>query len=61
MVREVGRRIEVASSVMRMLYRSVEVKRDLNQKARFSIYRSIYVPTLSSGHELRVVTERTRW
>ena len=46
--------------MMRALYRSVVVKRELSQKAKLSIYRSIYVPTLTYGHELWVVTERTR-
>ncbi len=36
------------------------VKRELSQKAKLSIYWSIFVPTLSYGHELWVVTERTR-
>uniref|UniRef100_A0A669BJZ3 Reverse transcriptase domain-containing protein n=1 Tax=Oreochromis niloticus TaxID=8128 RepID=A0A669BJZ3_ORENI len=42
------------------LERSVVVKRELSVKAKLSIYRSIYVPTLTYGHELWVVTERTR-
>uniref|UniRef100_A0A3Q3XBL8 RING-type domain-containing protein n=1 Tax=Mola mola TaxID=94237 RepID=A0A3Q3XBL8_MOLML len=49
-----------ASAVMRTLKRSVVVKRELSQKAKLSIYRSIYVPTLTYGHELWVVTERMR-
>jgi len=43
MEREMDRRIGAASAVMRALYRSVVV-----------IYRSIYVPTLTYGHELWV-------
>ncbi|KAI3353065.1 hypothetical protein L3Q82_019630 [Scortum barcoo] len=31
-----------------------------SKKAKLSIYRSIYVPTLTYGHELWVMTERTR-
>uniref|UniRef100_A0A8C6PI18 Reverse transcriptase domain-containing protein n=1 Tax=Nothobranchius furzeri TaxID=105023 RepID=A0A8C6PI18_NOTFU len=58
--REIDRRIGVASAVMRALYRSVVVKRELSQKAKLSIYRSIYVPTLTYGHEFWVVTEKTR-
>uniref|UniRef100_A0A8C6M0A0 Reverse transcriptase domain-containing protein n=1 Tax=Nothobranchius furzeri TaxID=105023 RepID=A0A8C6M0A0_NOTFU len=58
--REIDRRIGAASAVMLALYRSVVVKRELSQKAMLSIYRSIYVPTLTYGHELWVVTERTR-
>ena len=33
---------------------------DLNQKARFSVYRSIFVPTFTYGHELWVETDRMR-
>uniref|UniRef100_A0A8C6W0Z1 Reverse transcriptase domain-containing protein n=1 Tax=Nothobranchius furzeri TaxID=105023 RepID=A0A8C6W0Z1_NOTFU len=58
--REINRRIGAASAVMRALYRSVVVKRELSQKAKLSIYRLIYVPTLTYGHELWVVAERTR-
>jgi len=52
MEREMDRRIGAASAVMRALYRSVVVKRELSRKAMLSIYRSIYVPTLTYGHEL---------
>uniref|UniRef100_A0A8C6LTA7 Reverse transcriptase domain-containing protein n=1 Tax=Nothobranchius furzeri TaxID=105023 RepID=A0A8C6LTA7_NOTFU len=58
--REIDRQIGDASAVMRALYQSVEVKRKLSQRAKLSIYRSIYVPTLTYGHELWVVAERTR-
>ena len=36
------------------------MKKELSQKVKLSIYRSIYVPILTYGHELWVVTERTR-
>ena len=36
------------------------MKRELSRKAKLSIYRSIYVPTLTYGHELWVMTERIR-
>ncbi len=36
------------------------VKKELSRKAKLSIYWSIYVPTLTYGHELWVMTERTR-
>ncbi|TWW74403.1 hypothetical protein D4764_14G0004060 [Takifugu flavidus] len=41
-------------------HRSVVVKRELSQKGKLSIYRSIFVPTLTYGHELWVMTKRTR-
>ncbi|XP_055016887.1 AP-5 complex subunit sigma-1 isoform X2 [Boleophthalmus pectinirostris] len=59
MEREIDRWIGAASAVMWSLYRTV-VKRELSRKAKLSIYRSIYVPTLTYGHELWVETERTR-
>uniref|UniRef100_A0A672FD98 Reverse transcriptase domain-containing protein n=1 Tax=Salarias fasciatus TaxID=181472 RepID=A0A672FD98_SALFA len=60
MEREIDRRIGAAAAVMQSLYRSVVVKKELSRKAKLSIYRSIYVPTLTYGHELWVMTERTR-
>uniref|UniRef100_A0AAY5JVS7 Reverse transcriptase domain-containing protein n=1 Tax=Esox lucius TaxID=8010 RepID=A0AAY5JVS7_ESOLU len=60
MEREIDRRIGAASAVMWSMYRSVVVKKEVSRKAKLSIYRSIYVPTLTYGHELCVMTERTR-
>ncbi|TWW75469.1 hypothetical protein D4764_13G0001310 [Takifugu flavidus] len=60
MEQEIDRWIGAASAVMRTLHRSVVVKRELSRKAKLSIYRSIFVPTLTYGHELWVMTERTR-
>ncbi len=61
MEREIERRIGAASAVMRSMYWSIVVKNELSRKAKISIYRSIYVPTLTYGHELWVMTERTRF
>ncbi|KAK3542727.1 hypothetical protein QTP70_000092 [Hemibagrus guttatus] len=60
MVCEIDRRIGAAAAVMRSMYRSVVVKKELSRKAKLSIYQSIYVPTLTYGHELWVMTERVR-
>ncbi|TWW76641.1 hypothetical protein D4764_12G0000310 [Takifugu flavidus] len=60
MEREIDRRIGAASAVMRALNRSVVVKKELSRKAKFSIYRSIYVPVLTYGRQRWVMTERTR-
>ncbi|KAK3540844.1 hypothetical protein QTP86_002355 [Hemibagrus guttatus] len=60
MDREIDRRIGAAAAVMRSMYRSVVVKKELSRKAKLSIYQSIYVPTLTYGHELWVMTERIR-
>ncbi|TWW56294.1 hypothetical protein D4764_08G0002810 [Takifugu flavidus] len=59
MKREIDRRIGAASAVMWALNRSAVVKRELSRKARLSIYRSIYVPVLTYGHQCWVMTERT--
>ncbi|KAI3364655.1 hypothetical protein L3Q82_011436 [Scortum barcoo] len=42
MEREIDRRIGAASAVMRSVYRTVVVKKELSRKAKLSIYRSIY-------------------
>ncbi|KAK3517257.1 hypothetical protein QTP70_001616, partial [Hemibagrus guttatus] len=60
MDREIDRRIGAAAAVMRSMYRSVVVKKELSWKAKLSIYQSIYVTTLTYGHELWVMTERVR-
>ncbi|KAK3556664.1 hypothetical protein QTP70_011924 [Hemibagrus guttatus] len=57
---EIDIRISGAAAVMRSRYRSVVVKKELSQKAKLSIYQSIYVSTLTCGHELWVMTERRR-
>ena len=58
--REMDRRIGASSAVMRALLRSIMVKRKLSRKANLSIDWSILIPTLTYGHEIWVVTERTR-
>ncbi|KAK0145331.1 putative uncharacterized transposon-derived protein F52C9.6 [Merluccius polli] len=60
MEREINRLIGAASAVMRTLHGSIVVKRELSRKSKLSIYQSIFVPALTYGHELWVVTERTR-
>ncbi|KAK3509140.1 hypothetical protein QTP70_020251 [Hemibagrus guttatus] len=42
------------------MYRSVVVKKELSRKVKLLIYQSIYVPTLTYGHELWVMTKRIR-
>ncbi|KAK3564684.1 hypothetical protein QTP86_024812, partial [Hemibagrus guttatus] len=60
MDREIDRRIGAVTAVMRSMYRSAVVKKELSRKAKLLIYQSIYVPTLTYGHELCVMTERVR-
>ena len=55
MERKTDRRIGAVASVMRLLYRSVVVKRELSRKAKLSVYLSIYIPT--HGHQLWVMPE----
>ncbi|KAK3565967.1 hypothetical protein QTP86_023363 [Hemibagrus guttatus] len=59
MDREIDRWIGAVAAVMRSMYRSVVVKKELSRKAKLSIYQSLYVPTLTYGHELWVMTERS--
>ncbi|KAK3508160.1 hypothetical protein QTP70_015359, partial [Hemibagrus guttatus] len=47
MDREIDRRIDAAAAVMRSMYWSVVVKKELSRKAKLSIYQSIYAPTLT--------------
>lgn len=60
MERVLDRRISAASSVMQSLYRAVMVKKELSQKAKLSIYQSSNVPLIVNGHELWVLTTRTK-
>ncbi|KAI3368804.1 hypothetical protein L3Q82_025789 [Scortum barcoo] len=60
MEREIDRRIGAASAVMRSVYRTVVVKKELSRKAKLSIYRSIYVPTLTYGMAGRSLRDRVR-
>ena len=52
MEREIDRRIGAVAAVMRSLYRSIVVKRELSRKAKLSIYQSVYIPTLTYGGPL---------
>ncbi|KAK3506289.1 hypothetical protein QTP70_009509 [Hemibagrus guttatus] len=58
MAREIDRQISAAAAVMRSMYQSVVVKKELSRKAKLLIYQSIYVPTLTYGHELWVMIKR---
>ncbi|KAI3355946.1 hypothetical protein L3Q82_004492 [Scortum barcoo] len=62
MEREIDRRIGAASAgaVMRSVYRTVVVKKELSRKAKLSIYQVNLRSHLTYGHELWVMTERTR-
>ena len=57
---KIHRQIGAAPAVMRALRQSIAVRRELSRKAKLSIYQSIFVPTLTYGLEIWVVTNRTR-
>ena len=45
---------------MRALHYSVVMKRELSKKEKFSIFKAIFVPILTYGHESWVMTKRLR-
>ena len=57
---ELDIRIGKASAVMRALHYSVVMKRELSKKAKLSVFKAIFVPILTYGHESWVMTERMR-
>ena len=57
---ELDTRIGKASAIMRQLYRSVVLKRELRTKAKLFVFRSVFVPILTYGHECWVMTEGVR-
>ena len=60
MEREIDCRIGAAGAVLSSLYHSVMTKRELSHRANLSVYRSIFVSTLTYGHEGWVMTDRSR-
>ena len=58
--RKLDIRIGKASAVMRQLHRSVVLKRELCTKAKLSIFRSVFVPILTYGHECWIMNEKVR-
>ena len=57
---ELDIRIAKASAVMRPLHRSVVLKRELCTRAKLSIFRSVYVPIRTYGHEWSIMNEKVR-
>ena len=57
---ELNVRLGKASAVMRALYHLVVLKRELSRKVKLSVFKSIFVPILTYGHEFCFVTERVR-
>ena len=48
---ELDTRVGKASAVMRALHYSVVMKRELSKKAKLSIFKAVFVPILTYGHE----------
>ena len=57
---EMDIQIGKAGAVMYALHRSVVMKRELSQEAKLAVFRFIFVPILTFGHESWVMTERMR-
>ena len=57
---EIDWRNGAAGVVLHALHHTVVTKMELSWKAKLSIYRSVFVPTLTYGHERWVITERMR-
>ena len=53
-------RIDKASAVMRALHYSVVMKRELSNQAKLSLFKAVFVPISTYGHESWVMTERVR-
>ena len=49
-----------ASAVIRQLHQSVVLKRELCTTAKLLVFRLVFVPILTYGHECWVMTERVR-
>jgi len=47
-----------ANIVLRELYRSVVTKEEVSNTAKLSVFKSVFVPILTCGHESWVMTER---
>ena len=45
---------------MRALHYSVVMKRELSKAAELSIFKTVFVPILTYGHESGAMTERVR-
>ena len=56
---ELDTRIGKASAVMRALHYSVVMKRELSKKAKLSIFKAVFVPILTYGHESWVMIRKS--
>ena len=58
--KQLDTRVGKACAVMRALHYSVVMKQELSKKAKLSIFRAVFVPILTYGHESWVMTKRVR-
>jgi len=56
--KEINTRIGKAHSVLSELYCSVVTKWELSKTAKLSVFKSVFLPILTCGHEFYVTTER---
>ncbi|CAM1326521.1 Uncharacterised protein r2_g3556 [Pycnogonum litorale] len=54
---ELDARIAAAEAVMRQLQRSVLLRQELGVKVKLAVFKSVFVPILTYGHEPWVMTE----
>ena len=57
---ELDTQIGKASAVMRALHYSVVMKRELSKKAKLSIFKAVFIPILTYGHESCAMTKTVR-
>ena len=57
---ELDTQIGKASAVMRALHYSVAMKRELLKKEKLLIFKAVFVPILTYGHESSVITKKMR-
>jgi len=50
--KEIDTRIGKANSVLRELYCSMVKKQELSKNAKLSVFKSVFVPILTCGHEI---------
>jgi len=55
---KIDTRIAEAIAGLREFYRSVVTKRELSNTAKLSVFKSVFVPILTYGHESWVMTEK---
>jgi len=55
---EIDTRIGNANAVLRELYRSVVTKWELSNTTKLSVFKSVFVPILTYGHESWVMTKK---